>query len=343
MRFGGLSVLLLVAFSWLGVTGSSGQESHALPQNGISVPNMNGVYIDPVPNEPFSATVESVSEQKLSDGSLNVLHTVTHVARDARGRTHNERRRLVAESFKDEPPIQSIHIYDPVTGRDTRLDPYTMMAQQVVFTTKPTPMAGTTPTASMFSTGNTLNSEDLGTRTYEDMLLKGTRVSRSQGAIDDYWYSEDLSIYVIHTHENAKWKQTVTVTRIERAEPDPSLFVVPEGYKVLDASPVAQAGAPGEPAVYPIGYGVSPPQLTHSVNPEFSDEARRAKFQGVCIVDLIVDISGVPRNVHVVKPLGKGLDEKAIEAVKQYRFKPAMYDGHPVPVEIKVEVSFKLF
>jgi TonB family protein len=51
----------------------------------------------------------------------------------------------------------------------------------------------------------------------------------------------------------------------------------------------------------------------------------------------------VPQNVHVVRPLGKGLDEKAIEAVRQYRFKPAMYEGHPVPAEVNIEVNFKIF
>jgi TonB family protein len=49
------------------------------------------------------------------------------------------------------------------------------------------------------------------------------------------------------------------------------------------------------------------------------------------------------RKVHVVRPLGKGLDEKAIEAVRQYRFKPAMYEGHPVSVEVNIEVNFKIF
>ncbi len=58
---------------------------------------------------------------------------------------------------------------------------------------------------------------------------------------------------------------------------------------------------------------------------------------------VIVDTNGVPQKVHVVRPLGKGLDEKAIEAVRQYRFKPAMYEGHPVPAEVNIEVNFKIF
>ncbi len=75
--------------------------------------------------------------------------------------------------------------------------------------------------------------------------------------------------------------------------------------------------------VYHVGGGVSNPVLIYAPDPEFSDEARRAKYQGVCVVGLIVDVSGNPQRVHIVRPLGMGLDEKAMEAVRQYKFKPA--------------------
>ena len=332
---------------------SRGQQPQALPKNEVIVPNVNGVVIDPVPDAPFSATVEAVSEQKLSDGSVNVLHTINHIARDSHGRIHNERRRFVASSFKDEPPVQTVRIYDPTTGHDTRLDPYTLIARQLVLTSGPPPAAGTVPLASIPKSDPTVNTEDLGTRTYEDLVLKGVRESRPGGITDEFWYSADLSIYVIHVHEDPKWKQTITVTKIDRSEPDRSLFVVPEGYKVVDGTAVPPSGlgsgnalpqSPvGEGGLYRIGNGVSPPQVTHPVNPQYTDEARSAKFQGMCIVAVIVDENGMPQNVHVVRPLGKGLDEKAVEAVKQYRFKPAMYQGHPVPVQVNIEVNFRIF
>ena len=91
------------------------------------------------------------------------------------------------------------------------------------------------------------------------------------------------------------------------------------------------------------GGGVSAPQVIFSVDPEFSDEARRAKYQGICVVSVIVDVQGNPRNVKVVRPLGMGLDEKAVEAVRQYKFKPAYYQGHPVPVEVNIEVNFRIY
>lgn len=92
-----------------------------------------------------------------------------------------------------------------------------------------------------------------------------------------------------------------------------------------------------------VGGGVMPPQLVYSVDPEFSDEARKAKYQGESVVSLIVDTNGMPRNIRVVRVLGMGLDEKAVEAVKQYRFKPAQYHGHPVPVEIVIYVDFHIY
>lgn len=92
-----------------------------------------------------------------------------------------------------------------------------------------------------------------------------------------------------------------------------------------------------------VGGGVSAPRLIYYVDPEFSDEARRAKYQGVCVVQLIVDKQGNPQHIQVVRALGMGLDEKAIEAVKQYKFKPAYYQGKPVPVIINVEVNFRIY
>ena len=96
--------------------------------------------------------------------------------------------------------------------------------------------------------------------------------------------------------------------------------------------------------LYKIGGGVSAPVPLNSVEAEFSDEARRAKYQGVCLITLIVDVHGDPQNPHVARALGMGLDEKALEAVKKYKFKPAMKDGKtPVPVMITVEVNFRLY
>lgn len=88
--------------------------------------------------------------------------------------------------------------------------------------------------------------------------------------------------------------------------------------------------------------GVTAPVVIYRVEPDYPDEARKAKFQGSVLVAVEVDEQGRVRGVRVVKPAGLGLDEKAIEAVKQWRFRPATRNGQPVPVPASIEVSFHL-
>jgi periplasmic protein TonB len=94
-----------------------------------------------------------------------------------------------------------------------------------------------------------------------------------------------------------------------------------------------------------IGDGVTEPKPIFAPEAEFSDEARRAKYEGTVVVTLIVDAQGNPQNVHVTRSLGMGLDEKALEAVRQYKFKPAMdkSTNKPVPVLLSIEVRFRLY
>jgi len=92
-----------------------------------------------------------------------------------------------------------------------------------------------------------------------------------------------------------------------------------------------------------VGGGVSAPKPIYTPDPEYSEEARKAKYQGTCVLWLVVGPDGKPRDIKVARTLGLGLDEKAIEAVKQWKFEPAMKDGKPVAVMINVEVSFRLY
>lgn len=93
---------------------------------------------------------------------------------------------------------------------------------------------------------------------------------------------------------------------------------------------------------YRIGGGVSAPAVLAKVEPEYSEEARKAKFQGTVMLYIEVDENGKPKNLRVVRPLGLGLDEKAIEAVSKWKFRPGFKDGKPVTVAATVEVNFRL-
>jgi protein TonB len=95
--------------------------------------------------------------------------------------------------------------------------------------------------------------------------------------------------------------------------------------------------------VFRVGGGVSAPRIVSDPEPEYSEEARKAKYQGVCVLWLVVGPDGRPREIKVARSLGLGLDEKAIEAVKNWKFEPAMKDGRPVAVQINVEVNFHLY
>jgi len=95
--------------------------------------------------------------------------------------------------------------------------------------------------------------------------------------------------------------------------------------------------------VFRVGGGVSAPKAIATPDPEYSEEARKAKYQGTVILWLIVDQNGAPRDIKVARTLGMGLDQKAIEAVKHWKFEPAMKDGKPVAVQINVEVNFRLY
>ena len=106
--------------------------------------------------------------------------------------------------------------------------------------------------------------------------------------------------------------------------------------------PGSNGGAGNGPYTPGVG-GVSQPVPIFTPDAEFSDEARRAKYQGVCEISVIIDAQGNPQSPRVVRPLGMGLDEKALAAVMRYRFKPAKKDGRPVAARIAVMVNFRLY
>jgi hypothetical protein len=106
--------------------------------------------------------------------------------------------------------------------------------------------------------------------------------------------------------------------------------------------------------IYHAGDGVTPPKLIFSVEPEFSEKARKRKIGGNCLVSLIVAIDGTATDIHVVRSIAGSLskkdrdaalslDQNAVKAVTQYRFTPATYRGTPVPYRLNDEVNFQIF
>ena len=214
----------------------------------------------PVPNAPFSATVNIVSHELLPDGSEHVVKTVNHVARASSGMIYNERRQLVPGDYTGTPRMLSALIYDPSRRLSISLDPHGRIAREVTLThdafTTPGP---TGPGPVVAGTVET----DLGEQAMNGVTLHGLRRERTLAAdrsgtgkavviTDDYWYAPALSVYLIVRHNDPRsGEQLLAVTEIDRAEPDAKRFRVPDDYKVVDETPVPRAAAPQPPVAAP--------------------------------------------------------------------------------------------
>ncbi|MBV9302834.1 MAG: energy transducer TonB [Acidobacteriaceae bacterium] len=99
---------------------------------------------------------------------------------------------------------------------------------------------------------------------------------------------------------------------------------------------------PDSDGVYRIGGDVSAPAIAEKVEPDYTEEARSACSSGSVLLSLVIDARGIPRDIRVIRPLGLGLDEKAVEAVSKWRFRPGLKSGQPVAVQARVEVNFRI-
>jgi TonB family protein len=100
---------------------------------------------------------------------------------------------------------------------------------------------------------------------------------------------------------------------------------------------------PSGEVVYRVGAGVTAPKPIHTPDPEFSEEARKAKYQGKSVLEVIIAQDGRIHEINVSKPAGNGLDERAIKVARQWTFQPAVLNGKPVAVMVNIEFSFNLY
>jgi hypothetical protein len=210
--------------------------------------HIDGIFVTPVPNAPFTAKVDIISHEILPDGSINIRTTINHVARSSSGRIYNERRQLVPATFKGEPRLLSGHIYDPSNRLNIFYDPITRLARETVLTQPPRPSANAVPGRTPVNNPY-FKQEDIGTQPLGNLTLTGIRKTRIIPAAasttgkdvvitDEYWYSPDLSIYMIIKHNDPRTgEQIVAVSEVDRHEPDASLLNVPSHYKVVDETP----------------------------------------------------------------------------------------------------------
>jgi TonB family protein len=223
------------------------------------------------------------------------------------------------------------------------LDPATKVAKRQPWRNVP-PF----PTAVEPHGGQQSAPESLGTRMIEGVSCEGTN-DRPITAVTEVWKSAELQLTVLdRSRDPRKGEQILKLVNIKRDEPDAALFRPPADYKIED-TPDWEKRTPSVPVdqslpggVYRIGGDVTAPILTSKVEPKYSEEAQQAKLSGTVLLSIIVRADGFPVDIKVVRPLGMGLDEKAIESVSQWRFRTGLKSGQPVAVWAQVEVNFQL-
>jgi len=204
-----------------------------------------GIFVTPIPNAPFSATVRVERANIQPDGSTIQLWSVREIARDNQGRIYNEFRPLVPASVKVVPPPMVIHLYDPQNRMTEYLYPASKTYRMMMVHRPPatdTPEDFASPAGAAAPPSEFAHQEDLGYRTMEGLQVHGVRITQTLPAAqsgtgqdvlvtDEYWYSEVLRVNLATKHEDPRTGSvTMTVTRIKRAEPSAALFGVPGDY-----------------------------------------------------------------------------------------------------------------
>ena len=203
------------------------------------------IFVTPIPNAPFSGVVDVERSNVLRDGSIVSYHTVREIARDSRGRIHNEMRVLVPAADSQPPAVIRVHLYDPQTRISTIFVPqkrifWTQTVNNPPSTVPPAPHYGSAIQQGLPQNDFT-KEEDLGVREFGGVPAHGFRETQTipseDGSgketvvTDESWYSDELRINLMVKHSDPRTGTvTLTVTNVVRAEPDPSAFAIPEGY-----------------------------------------------------------------------------------------------------------------
>ncbi|HKV95153.1 MAG TPA: energy transducer TonB [Candidatus Angelobacter sp.] len=174
-----------------------------------------------------------------------------------------------------------------------------------------------------------------------ELRLEGPRVALTQTQGNEKpsampLEKDDINVRIsLDSPLNSIAEAEALLNRVFFLDKDGLLHAIPE-YR--------RAGEDVDGPIYKVvqGKDVKPPRATYTPEPEFTDEARRSRFQGTVVLGLLLDKNGQICRIRIERPLGKGLDQQAVESVETWRFKPATKDGEPVAFEMKIEVSFNL-
>jgi len=165
------------------------------------------------------------------------------------------------------------------------------------------------------------------------LLMSRQMVAKPGGTSDDESHEHDLNVW-IHIREGARLTANVEFMRGD------DIDSIQASWSTRPKNAVTSTSASAPP--YRVGGDVKAPVLINRVEPAYTEEARQARIMGIVIVEATIGQDGLVKNVRVLKPLPFGLDQAAVDAVKQWTFKPATFNGQPVDVLFNLTVNFKL-
>ncbi len=351
-----LDIPLLLMVLSLAIT-SFGQNSPtatpAPPAYYGAAERVDGAHIPPIPGASFFAKAEVETTQTLPDGTIVTRRTFNIIARDFRGRTHNEMRAWIPVD-ESEPRLTYCILYDPDSRSRTYVYPSTHLARQFIL--KP-PAPASSPPGTANPLAPTVQKEDLGTDFQDGLQLTGIREIKTYppGAIgndhplsitNEYWYSSDLHLNISVKRSDPRFGiQTVRITDLRRDEPDASLFEVPVNYRVVnengpDNVTLTDGTIPLGRRLR-VGGNLLAAKLINRVQPVYPALARQTRIQGVVRLHMILQKDGTVQQLEVVSghPL---LVQAAMDAVRQWRYQPTLLNGEPVEVDTTVDIVFAL-
>jgi len=215
----------------------------------LTVPRVSAqddIFVTPILNAPFSGVINVERSMVRQDRTVVNLKTVRAIHRDSSGCIYNEYGTLLPASSSETPKITHVLLYDPKTRTSTTLFPPQHAYRS---TTTRRPPATTPPVLASYGLQNEYTrEEDLGLQEMQGLSVHGLRHTQTIPAgtggsdkdivvSDEYWYSEDLRINLVLKHNDPRTGSvSMTVTQVSRADPDSSLFQIPDGYTGPEAA-----------------------------------------------------------------------------------------------------------
>jgi hypothetical protein len=231
-------------FLWAGsVVLTHAQQAQHAPDGGTRE-TLQSIAVPPLPNAPFSATVQTEWTKYLADGTTQFIQNHRQIARDSIGRVFQERATFVSKG-------------SPVASQVTRTELAESSTHTVAYCETRTrvcelrPYAGPPATATVGPTRPGFVSENLGSQVLNGLDLIGTRETQTLNPlatgsdhpitiVKEFWYSKQLGLNVLTTRNDPRsGKEVFTVTDVRQGEPDASLFALPAGFRVVDLRAVA--------------------------------------------------------------------------------------------------------